>query len=115
MSFEHQDHNIIVWNKKEEPKEIIVKPKIHNSDIKIKTEEDGEEIVKIEKFSHAFIQEVIQKRNSKNMKRKDLAQKLGIPENELARFEQNKMIYKGAFVDKIKRILGRDFTSNPKL
>ena len=118
-NFEHQDHKVIVFSKK---KPINNNTNTHQKSsieqytqptIKIKEDEDGE-IIKNDKFNPSFVKEVIQKRVDKKMNRKVLAQKLGIPENDLARFEQNKMVYKGQLVDKIKRILGRDFSNLPK-
>lgn len=117
--FEHQDHKVIVFSKKKPVKDNTNTPQRSSIEqytqptLKIKEDEDGE-IIKNDKFNPSFIKEVIQKRVDKKMNRKVLAQKLGIPENDLARFEQNKMVYKGQFVDKIKRILGRDFTNLPK-
>ena len=117
--FEHQDHKVIVFSKKKPVKENTTPQRSSIEQytqpiIKIKEDEEGE-IIKNDKFNPFFVKEVIQKRVDKKMNRKELAQKLGIPENDLARFEQNKMVYKGQFVDKIKRILGRDFTNLPKL
>jgi ribosome-binding protein aMBF1 (putative translation factor) len=117
--FEHQDHKVIVFSKKKHVKDNTNTPQRSSIEqytqptLKIKEDEDGE-IIKNDKFNPSFVKEVIQKRVDKKMNRKVLAQKLGIPENDLARFEQNKMVYKGQFVDKIKRILGRDFTNLPK-
>jgi len=117
--FEHQDHKVIVFSKKKPVKDNTNTPQRSSIEqytqptLKIKEDEDGE-IIKNDKFNPSFVKEVIQKRVDKKMNRKVLAQKLGIPENDLARFEQNKMVYKGQFVDKIKRILGRDFTNLPK-
>jgi ribosome-binding protein aMBF1 (putative translation factor) len=118
-NFEHQDHKVIVFSKKKPINNNTNTPQKSSIEqytqptIKIKEDEDGE-IIKNDKFNPSFVKEVIQKRVDKKMNRKVLAQKLGIPENDLARFEQNKMVYKGQLVDKIKRILGRDFTNLPK-
>lgn len=113
--YEHQDLKPIVFNKKLPPKEKVVKPKgLGQPTFIVKEDEEGE-IIRNDKFNPAFVKEVIQKRVDKKMKRKDLAIKLGIPENELGWFEQNKMVYKGPLVDKIKRVLGKDFENKPKL
>ena len=115
--YDHQDLKPIVFNKKAPPKEKekVVKPKsLGETTFIVKEDEEGE-IIKNDKFNPAFVKEVIQKRVDKKMKRKDLALKLGIPENELGWFEQNKMVYKGPLVDKIKRVLGKDFENKPKL
>ena len=91
--YEHQDLKPIVWNKKPEVKEKVVKYNNYQKPSFIVKEDEEGEILKNDKFNPAFVKEVIQKRASKNMKRKELAQKLGIPENELGWFEQNKMVY----------------------
>jgi len=118
---EHQDLFPVIFSnkntRKKLPTETVAKNVQANSNrptsIKVKEDEEGD-ILAIPKFSREFIQEVIQKRVAKGWKQKDLANQLKIQDTIINQFEKGSLNYDGKLVDKIKRVLGKDFTQNIK-
>ena len=95
-----QDWKPIVLKKKKTPPPVVNKPKEEKK-------EDG--FVEAPKmFDIAFGRRVEQMRNSKGMKRTDLARKMNVKESLIESIEKGKEVYNGKILHQLKKHLGND-------
>jgi ribosome-binding protein aMBF1 (putative translation factor) len=102
-----QDWTTVVIKKP--TKTTVSQPKTQNnlpSGVKIKYDEDGEEIVKLKNVSHEMAQFIIKTRTSKDMKQTDLAKKANLNVKSLAEIERGGCVYNAGDINKIAKALG---------
>jgi ribosome-binding protein aMBF1 (putative translation factor) len=71
---------------------------------KPKKTEDGDEMPEF-KTTNYIKNVVIQARNANNMKRKDVAQKVNVPEKTITELEKGTLLYKDAPLGKLENVL----------
>lgn len=67
---------------------------------------DGDDIVVPPKYTKEFSSEVMKKRIERKMNRKQLANLLGVKENEITGVETRKGVYNGKLVSRLQKVLG---------
>jgi ribosome-binding protein aMBF1 (putative translation factor) len=89
-------------------KNIQEKSKISHlsSGVKIKVDESGEEVIKINKVTKEISNLIISARLLKKLTRKQLANNLNLKEDIIVDIENGKAIYDGNIIAKIKKYLG---------
>lgn len=106
----HQDWKPVIVKEKNEKeiKNIQEKPKTSNlsSGVKINVNENGEEVIKINKVTKDISTLIISARLIKKLTRKQLANNLNLKEDIIVDIETGKAIYDGNLIAKIKKYLG---------
>lgn len=105
----HQDWNPIIVKEKinKQVKNIQEKPKISDlkSGIKVNINENGEEVIKINKVTKEISNLITSARILKKLTRKQLANNLNLKEDIIVDIENSKAIYDGNTIAKIKKYL----------
>lgn len=105
----HQDWKPVIVKEKNEKeiKNIQEKPKTSNlsSGVKINVNENGEEVIKINKVTKEISNLIISARLIKKLTRKQLANNLNLKEDIIVDIETGKAIYDGNLIAKIKKYL----------
>ena len=109
MSYPHQDWKTIVLknpNAKKKESSVSVEKKGVGTSSKLMKKLDGDEIVKPAKVGLDLKIKIQQARLSKKMSQKQLAQSVGVSQQDIANYENGKAIPNNQFVVRLEKVLG---------
>ena len=73
------------------------------------------ESLHVQQSSHEFKIAMLQARNAKGIKQKDLAREIGVKESVLSSWESGKAVPDGGAISKLEKVLGTKLPRPPKL